>query len=337
MAVKSTKKRQPLVINPAQTEFLKSAQSVLSARTLPTSLPGYTFATARNEPGFGAHYDAAHHSMDFTDRKHPEQSAPVRNSSSHRVHNPIRPTHMSAVKNSQSMSTTPTAPRGSNQRQGASHTARERRSIPQSAPVSHNPFDPNDTEFGVFFGHDVLQPTANVSAGWGDTLAFGAPKIARKYIGEALGVGDANDAVQYDSLGYHAGEALGTIHSALMGAGGGLKAAGVAISKKEAAKLTASGVKTSTTEFSHWIPNRYLKKTGSKWIMNKFGRSKWNGNYVTPQRHSMHDPFRYLAKAVQPTRFSPTVQQLDRVPRSIYGTGAGAALGQGHRVLGREK
>ena len=78
------------------------------------------------------------------------------------------------------------------------------------------------------------------------------------------------------------------------------------------------------TEFSHWIPRRYLKKTGSKFLEKTFGKSKWNGNYVTKARHAMHDPHRYC-KDIDP--LPPLLRQLDRVPRVYYGLLAGGGAG----------
>lgn len=60
-------------------------------------------------------------------------------------------------------------------------------------------------------------------AGWGDTLTFGGTKIARKYLGEALGIGDANEAVDYDSSSYGVGTYVGTAHSVALDASGGWK------------------------------------------------------------------------------------------------------------------
>jgi hypothetical protein len=83
-------------------------------------------------------------------------------------------------------------------------------------------------------------------------------------------------------------------------------------------------------EFSHWIPNRYLKRINSKWAVKKFGLSKWNGNYVTKTRHYLHDPKRFLvgySEKKLPNRYHPIVQQLDRVPRVYYGTVSGGLLG----------
>ncbi|MBV9470595.1 MAG: RHS repeat-associated core domain-containing protein, partial [Abitibacteriaceae bacterium] len=171
-------------------------------------------------------------------------------------------------------------------------------------------------------GLDWLDNASNFSAGWGDTLTLGGTKIIRVGAGDLAGVGDANAAVNYGSGWYKGGEWAGTAHSIAFGAVGGLEAA---------------GAKGAGKEFSHWIPNRFLKRTGNRWIQRNFGLSKWNGNYVSPARHYMHDPFRFPRGWKQlGDRFHPILQQLDRVPRVYYGIGAGAAWGLGHQHYGKE-
>lgn len=56
-------------------------------------------------------------------------------------------------------------------------------------------------------------------AGWGDSLTMGLTKYPRRFIGQAAGIGDANQAVNYDSGWYLAGELTGTAHSLAMGMG----------------------------------------------------------------------------------------------------------------------
>ena len=76
-------------------------------------------------------------------------------------------------------------------------------------PSGNNPWKVTDPDFGVFGGHDLLQPTADFSAGWGDVLSFGLTKVGRNLAGHVAGVGDANTSVNYSSTGYKAGEAVG--------------------------------------------------------------------------------------------------------------------------------
>ena len=60
-------------------------------------------------------------------------------------------------------------------------------------------------------------------------------------------------------------------------------------------------------------------------IINKFGKSKFNGNYVSPRRHAMHDTYRHINN-VKP--FPSIARQLDRVPRVYYGTIIGGVYGK---------
>jgi len=154
-------------------------------------------------------------------------------------------------------------------------------------------------------GLDWLDDTSNFFAGWGDTLTFGGTDILREEVG-------INGGIDHSNGWYYGGEAAGFLHSVAFGGAGGLRAA---------------GSKAAGKEFSHWIPDRLLKR-GPSWLRNRFGKSTLNGNYVSPQRHYMHDPYRYPRgwRNLGP-RYSPPVQQLDRVPRVVYGCTAGAAVG----------
>ncbi len=113
------------------------------------------------------------------------------------------------------------------------------------------------------------------------------------------------------------GDALATGATIATGAGLGWKAAGSA---------ARNSMGKATKEFSHWIPDRVLKRTNSKFIRDKFGRSKFNGNYVNPRRHAQHDPKRFLKgdKGMQ-GKFNPAHRQLDRIPNVYKGAAVGAA------------
>ena len=108
------------------------------------------------------------------------------------------------------------------------------------------------------------------------------------------------------------GEVAAVAHSVALGGAAGLRAAG----KRGVGR-----------EFSHSIPHRFLKNRPA-WLRNGFGRSRLNGNYVTPARHYRHDPFRYPAgwRDLGP-RLNPVLRQLDRLPRAVVGPAAGAAWG----------
>jgi RHS repeat-associated protein len=95
------------------------------------------------------------------------------------------------------------------------------------------------------------QGATDFVAGMGDNLSFGATKLIRE-------AGGFNDQVNTDSGIYKAGEWTGTALSTSIGVAGGLKAA---------------GSKAAGKQFSHWIPDRTLKKTGSNFLRNTFGKS----------------------------------------------------------------
>ena len=125
-----------------------------------------------------------------------------------------------------------------------------------------------------------------------------------------------------DGVGFSKGAGAFSRDAAIMAIGAGLGA-------------RAAGVKGAGREFSHWIPNRFLNKTGSKWIIQTFGRSIWNGNYVTPARHFMHDPYRYIKGWQELRRLPAILQQLDRIPNILKGlAAAGAAAAGAHSSEG---
>jgi len=132
-------------------------------------------------------------------------------------------------------------------------------------------------------------------AGSGDDITFGITRWIRKTTG-------GEDAVNPCSNSYAAGRWIGTTLSLATGVSGGIKAA---------------GAKATGLEFSHWIPKRFNGP-----------RSLLNGNFVTPARHYLHDPYRFPRgwRDLGP-KFNPIVQQLDRIPNVFKGTAIGAAYG----------
>jgi hypothetical protein len=173
-------------------------------------------------------------------------------------------------------------------------------------------------------GMDWLNDSANFSAGWGDTLSFSLTRWFRRAIG-------ADDVVNSESGFYAGGELVGMVHTTAFGIAGGTRAA---------------GAKAAGKEFSHWIPDRYLRlvrarltKRGQaglgRWLQRKFGRSRVNGNFVSSERHFRHDSFRYPPgwRDFEGPSFNPILQQIDRVPRVIYGTVGGASWGALGRYL----
>jgi hypothetical protein len=161
--------------------------------------------------------------------------------------------------------------------------------------VGNNPLSYSDP-MGLYSWPEFVDDAANASAGFGDTISFGITDWIRYQL-------EVNGSVDKCSAAYSGGEWAGV--------GYGFAAGG-------AAGWRTAGQKAAGKEFSHWIPNRM----GGP-------RSNWNGNYVTPQRHYYHDPYRYPKgwRDFGPKWPGP-IQQLDRVP-NVYkgGVASGAAAG----------
>ena len=144
-------------------------------------------------------------------------------------------------------------------------------------------------------------------AGFADTLTFG---VTSHFRNAAYSIFDIDDLTDTNSQAYSNGGTASVIYDAALGAATG---------------WVTGGAKAAGKEFSHWIPHRYLKKTNNNFIINKFGKSKFNGNYVSPRRHAMHDTYRHINN-VKP--FPSIARQLDRVPRVYYGTIIGGVYGK---------
>jgi RHS repeat-associated protein len=170
---------------------------------------------------------------------------------------------------------------------------------------------------GVTLVDSLIYHGAQISAGFGDTLTWGATDWARDKLFEELLNWETTDAVSTDSAGYHVGEIGAIAHGIASGGAAGLRAA---------------GSKMAGREFSHWIPNRFLKRFDSRFLRKTFGRSPLNGNYVTPARHYMHDPFRYpRGWKLLGDRLPAWLAQLDRTPWVLRGAVFGATWGEGSR------
>ncbi len=157
--------------------------------------------------------------------------------------------------------------------------------------------------WGEYFG-DVGDVYAGEAKGAAENLSFGLYKPCYE-----------NDM---QSAGGVIGDYAATAATLATGVGGGLKAA---------------GTKGAGKAFSHWIPDRILKKSGSNFIRNTFGKSLLNGNYVSKARHALHDDWarRFMSKAWKSSnpQWSRLMQQLDRLPRAPIGAAAGAAAAAG--------
>lgn len=157
-------------------------------------------------------------------------------------------------------------------------------------------------------GLDWLQDLSDLSAGFGDNVTFGGTRLIRQHFGY-------DDVVDNYSGWYKAGEWAGIATTTAMGTAGGLKAA---------------GTKAAGKEFSHAITDSYLKKNFSSTI-RKFGRTRWNGNYVSVDYHALSDPIRYKTmssgwKDLHP-RLNPYQQYLMRIPWVYPGAAVGAGYG----------
>jgi RHS repeat-associated protein len=185
----------------------------------------------------------------------------------------------------------------------------------------------------------------DTTVGWGDVvLDFQAEDSLLGLQTGLAGTGSAFTFGAWDGggfrcqLGFGGARFLGGIGRDLL-----MMAGGLGIGK------LLGGVKTPGLEFSHWIPNRMLKRAAGwlsaqghgnqgKWVLRTFGRSSWNGNYVTPMRHYRHDPFRRLRRdlVANVDRLPPVLQQLDRIPRPLYGfLGGASAVSTGRRFQRR--
>ena len=164
---------------------------------------------------------------------------------------------------------------------------------------------------------DWVYDLSDFLAGFGDTISIGATSLFRDLTYD-------DDLINPCSGWYKGGEWTGVIYDSISGFKGGAKLA---------------GKKAVGYEFSHWIPDRILKRTKSKFIRESFGKSIWNGNYVSPARHYAHDPYRFpKGWKNMGNRFAPIFQQLDRIPRVLDGIVAGVAAGMiGKSVDQKEK
>lgn len=177
------------------------------------------------------------------------------------------------------------------------------------------------------------QGATDFVAGMGDNLSFGATKLIRK-------AGGFDSEVNSDSGFYTAGEWSGTALSTAIGAGGGLKAAGSKALQKQAnkgiSKLAYNKRVLKQVDFSHWIPDRYLQKTGSNFIRNTFGRSRLNGNFVNKTFHAATDPaaYRWMPKAWKTANpmMNSAARQFHRIPNVLKG----AAAGMGYSMMSME-
>lgn len=172
--------------------------------------------------------------------------------------------------------------------------------------VSGDPLNYSDPE-GL-----LAQGIVDFGAGMGDVLLLGQGQRLRDLLGVDGGVDQCSSE-------YSAGEWAGIAGSFATGLVGGVKAA---------------GVKAAGMEFSHAIPARVFRPSSKSYSATLDAAFGWaektilNGNYVTPLRHYLHDPFRYPKGWRDFGEKLPSwLQQLDRIPNVFKGGAAGAAYG----------
>jgi hypothetical protein len=93
---------------------------------------------------------------------------------------------------------------------------------------------------------DYGQVAMDFVAGWGDTLSLGGTKIAREKVGHALGIGDANDVVNYRSGAYFAGELVGEVHLTYLGGAGASSALRRGLQRGKNWRKTMGGMRLET-------------------------------------------------------------------------------------------
>jgi RHS repeat-associated protein len=152
-----------------------------------------------------------------------------------------------------------------------------------------------------------LNDVRDFTAGTISILSFGATDLLFGGLGD-LGT------VNYESAAYETGEWVGVAGSTLIGGVSG---------------WTAAGKKAVGKEFSHWIPKRTIKLFGED-ILN-FGKTKWNGNFVSKELHALSDQFRHrfmpkIWKEMNPI-YPSIIQQGIRIPYVYDGIFTGFMYG----------
>jgi RHS repeat-associated protein len=160
-----------------------------------------------------------------------------------------------------------------------------------------------------------LRALSDFSTGAGDVVSYGLQPLIREEFGSIT-------AINQNSPWYGAGEWSGV---------------GLDVFRGGATGWETGGVKAAGKEFSHWLPNRIVKKIipilktrsgDAARAFRNWSRSPWNGNYVSSARHYYHDAFRYpLGWRNLGEKWPWWLQQLDRIPNVHKGAAAGAAAG----------
>ena len=156
------------------------------------------------------------------------------------------------------------------------------------------------------------QSTVDMAAGFGDGVSFGITKLIREKAG-------IDGGVNICSANYAGANLIGSIWPISGGAG----------------LISKSFVKKAGKEWSHWIPDRYIRPrslTGKNpnryykpWLDKYFGwfvRSRLNGSFVSSKTHYLTDGFRWPKGWDRWGRRIPQgLRQLGRTPAWIPGLG----------------
>jgi RHS repeat-associated protein len=176
----------------------------------------------------------------------------------------------------------------------------------------------------------------------GNALRFTDPSgrfVPLVVIGGAIAWGLFDAALDYGIQRYVEGKRIECVDWWSVGASGALGAI--------SGSFGAVGqIRRAGREFSHWIPERYIRPltlSGKNpnlaykpWLDNPFGRaivnSSLNGNIVTAAFHSVTDNYRYAKGFTKADNLPTAIQQILRLPSWFAGP-ASAAITAGSEVV----
>ena len=163
---------------------------------------------------------------------------------------------------------------------------------------------------------ELFEGISDFAYGFSDVLLFGQFDELIGLVERGTGMEIMDQCLlNKGSRSYEAGRWGGFLHSLLSGFAGGWRAA---------------GTKAPELEFAHWIPDWFLKRF-PRWIRNAFGKSRFNGNYISGRLHYKIDYYRYPPGYKKWGKKWPwPIQQSYRMP-SLY---KGGALGAGYGLGG---